>query len=84
VKRAESTTPEKDRIAAEIRVLQRLRDRCPTSFVRFADEVEQRIRPLFAPPADPTTPASGPDSAAPPNQPMPSDDGGELPPEKGG
>jgi hypothetical protein len=57
VNRSELTTTEKDRIAAEIRVLQRLRDRCPTSFAPFADEVEQRIRPLFSPEADPTTPS---------------------------
>jgi hypothetical protein len=64
-KGSDLTTTEKDRIAAEIRVLQRLRDRCPTSFAPFADEVEQRIRRLFLPPAEPATPALGPDSAPP-------------------
>jgi hypothetical protein len=59
------TTTEKDRIAAEIRMLQRLRDRCPTSFVPFADEIEQRIRPLFLPPADAAAPTPAPDSAPP-------------------
>jgi hypothetical protein len=47
VDKSDLTTTEKERIVAEIRVLQRLRDRCPTSFAPFADEVEQRIRPLF-------------------------------------
>jgi hypothetical protein len=45
---SELTANEKDRIAAEIRDLQRLKNRCPTSFGPFADEVEQRIRPLFS------------------------------------
>jgi hypothetical protein len=45
--RSDLTAAEKDRIAAEIRVLERLRERCPTSFAPFAEEVEQRIRPLF-------------------------------------
>jgi hypothetical protein len=57
-KRSDLTTTEKDQIAAEIRVLQRLRDKCPTSFAPFADEVEQRIGPLFSAPADPATPAA--------------------------
>lgn len=46
--RSELSAAEKDQIAAEMRMLQRLRDRCPTSFPPFADEVEQRIRPLFS------------------------------------
>jgi hypothetical protein len=58
VDRPDLSSTEKDRIAAEIRVLQRLRDRCPSSFPPFADEVEQRIRPLFLP-------AVAPDSASP-------------------
>jgi hypothetical protein len=63
--KSELTTTEKDRIAAEIRVVQRLKDRCPTSFAPFADEVEQRIRPLFSPPADEAKPAPDPGPAAP-------------------
>jgi len=83
LKRSELTTTEKDRIAAEIRVLQRLRDRCPTSFAPFADEVEHHILPLFSPPAGPADPATGPDSATPAGQAGPADQGGELPPEEG-
>jgi hypothetical protein len=52
VNRSELTTTEKDRVVAEIRVLQRLRDKCPTSFAPFADEVEKHIRPLFLLPGD--------------------------------
>jgi hypothetical protein len=51
-KKSELTAAEKDRIAAEIRVLQRLRDRCPTSFAPFAEEVEKHILPLFSPLGD--------------------------------
>lgn len=65
VKGSELTTAHKARIAAEIRVLQRLRDRCPTSFAPFADEVEQRIRPLFSSPADSVASTSDPDAPAP-------------------
>ncbi len=45
--KSELTATEKDHIAAEIRDLQRLRERCPSSFAPFADEVEKFIRPLF-------------------------------------
>jgi hypothetical protein len=57
VRRAELTTTEKDRIAAEIRDLQRLRQRCPISFEPFATEVEQFILPLFSQPPAPTPPS---------------------------
>jgi hypothetical protein len=49
VNRAELSAKEKDQIASEIRVLERLRERCPTSFAPFADEIERIIRPLFSP-----------------------------------
>ncbi len=51
---SELSAKEKDQIAAEIRDLQRLKNRCPISFAPFAEEVEQRIRPLFFAPAHPT------------------------------
>jgi hypothetical protein len=50
VQTSDLTAAEKDLIAAEIRVLDRLRTRCPTSFAPFAAEVEQRILPLFTSP----------------------------------
>ena len=49
VNKSDLTTTEKDQIAAEIRVLQRLRDRCPTSFAPFANEIDHCIQPLFSP-----------------------------------
>jgi hypothetical protein len=38
---------EKARIAVEIKQLALVRQRCPSSFAPFADEVEQRIKPVF-------------------------------------
>jgi hypothetical protein len=58
VKKADLSAKDKDQIAAQIRVLQRLRDGCPTSFGPFADEIEQRIRPLFQLPDDPASASS--------------------------
>ncbi len=54
--RGELSTAEKDRIALQIVDLGQLRTRCPTSFAPFADEIEQRIRPLFVP-QEPVSPS---------------------------
>jgi hypothetical protein len=72
VTKSELTAEEKDRIAAEIRILERLQERCPLSFAPFAAEVRQRIRPLFAPAADSSSPTPDADSAT---QPAPADQG---------
>ena len=43
----EVSVKEKDGIATAINDLNALRTRCPLGFAPFADEVDQRIRPLF-------------------------------------
>jgi hypothetical protein len=43
----ELSAEEKDRIAVAINDLEHLRTLCPLGFAPFADEVEDRIRPLF-------------------------------------
>jgi hypothetical protein len=45
--RRELSADEKDRIAAAMNDLALLRQRCALGFAPFADEVENRIRPLF-------------------------------------
>jgi len=43
----ELSAKDKDKIAKAINDLSLLRQRCPLGFAPFADEVEERIRPLF-------------------------------------
>jgi len=43
----ELSTEEKDRIATAMNDMRLPRERCPGGFAPFADEVENRIRPLF-------------------------------------
>jgi hypothetical protein len=45
--RQDLSADEKDRIAAAMNDMQLPRTRCPLGFAPFADEVENRIRPLF-------------------------------------
>jgi len=47
VKRQELSAKEKDEIATAMNDMDLVRNRCPQSFAPFADEVEDRIRPLF-------------------------------------
>lgn len=46
----ELSVDEKDRIALAMNDLELVRQRCPKGFAPFAEEVEQRIRPLFQSP----------------------------------
>lgn len=48
--RKELSASEKDQIALAMNDLDQVRRRCPQGFAPFAEEVEQRIRPLFQSP----------------------------------
>ena len=49
--KAEPSSADKDKVALAMKDMDLLRARCPIGFAPFADEVEQRIKPLFGDPA---------------------------------
>jgi hypothetical protein len=50
---AELGSKAKDQIAGTMNDMALVRDRCPSSFAPFADEIKQHIRPLFEKPCSP-------------------------------